>query len=358
MKFRLIHLLFLFVLISVPSLFAQNLVQDTLTISFQPFDKNIFHGVVIDSVIDNRGEKGKIIGRYEKNKYLFIPVDLFICTKNPLPLEISTLYSCPKQSENTVSFKLIFDEFNLSKKTNSLFYPHYRLNASVSVYLTRNNDESKFLGQLLYESAQQTKFFRDKLQDGFSKVLQKWQQEFAADLSLLASDVPISNIESKKNIRFNNYSGKSTNMYIGTDFILGTNSWMTDCDILFSRREARNRFFRNGYNIRYRNENTFESIEIGLSSDYLFYRFHPNIIFRGKSQLMYGFNRWNDINTFKHELWDAFIADFSLGQSLIYNPLDRRSIIFGLGIVENVYYIYSKNFLFQAGLLIHLGIKL
>lgn len=358
MKFRITQLLFLILLISALSLFAQDLVQDTLIISFQPFNKDIFQGVSIDSVIDNREEKNIIIGRYEKNKYMFIPVDLFICTKNPLPLEISTLYNCPKQIEHTVTFKLIINEFDLSKKTNSLFYPHYLLNASVSVYWNRNNDESEFLGQLLYESAHRPKFFRDKLQDGFSKVLQKWQQEFAADLSLLASDDPINSIKNMENIRFENYCGKSTNMYIGTDFILGTNSWMTDYDIIFSHSEARNRFFRNGYNIRYRNEDTFESIEFGVSSDYLFSRFHPDFIFRGKSQLMYGFNRWNDIDIFKHELWDAFIADFSLSQSLIYNPLDRRSIIFGFGVVENVYYIYSKKCKFQVGLLIHLGIKL
>jgi hypothetical protein len=148
-------------------------------------------------------------------------------------------------------------------------------------------------------------------------------------------------------------------MLIGFDGMLGSNDNLLDNEIYFSHREAGKRFFRSGgYNIRYRNANDFESIEFGLSNDYLFYRLSPKLLLQGKSQIMFGLNRWKDIQTTKHKLYDAVILDYSMSQSLVFNPLDKRSILFGIGLMENIFYVYSKDFQFQAGPLLHLGIKL
>jgi hypothetical protein len=147
-------------------------------------------------------------------------------------------------------------------------------------------------------------------------------------------------------------------MVAGLDFSVGTQGLMMDGDIFFGHREAQKRFFRSGYSVRYRYSETFESIEFGLSNDYWFYRCRPSLVFRAKSQLMYGFNRWNDVKTADHKIWDAFIINYSLSQSLIYDPLDKRSIVLGLGLVEDLYYVYSKSAQFQLGLLVNLGFKL
>jgi len=128
---------------------------------------------------------------------------------------------------------------------------------------------------------------------------------------------------------------------------------------IFHTEKRTNGFFAaGGYNLRYRTSKDFESIEFGLSTDYLFYRFLQNFVFRGKSQLMFGLNRWKDIETVDHKIYDTFIVDYFLSQGLIYNPLDKRSLVFGIGIQENLYFIYSKDFKFQPGLLIHFSVKL
>ena len=102
----------------------------------------------------------------------------------------------------------------------------------------------------------------------------------------------------------------------------------------------------------------YESIEFGLSIDRLYHRIKQQMVFRGKSQLMLGVNRWKDIETKAHKLYDIGIIDFALSQSLIYNPLDRGSILFGIGLQQNVSYIYSKKIQVQLGLVIHIGLKL
>ena len=74
--------------------------------------------------------------------------------------------------------------------------------------------------------------------------------------------------------------------------------------------------------------------------------------------MFFGFNKWNDISTVDHKLNDAIIFDASLSQSILFNPLDKKSFIFGAGILENIYYIYSRGNRFQIGFTMYFGIKL
>ena len=135
-------------------------------------------------------------------------------------------------------------------------------------------------------------------------------------------------------------------------------NYLIDAEIYFSNREARNWFYRNGYGIRYRDSDTFESIEFGLSVDYLHYRINPHLILKLKSQIFLGANNWKDYKTYEHDFYDAFIGDLTFSQSLLYNPLDKSSLILGIGLSEDFTYIYSKNFRIHAGILFHFGIKL
>ena len=353
--FLLIVILLLF-LVQAPVL-AQTLVQDTLMISFNNFD-TIESDVVIDTVIDERDEDPHVLGTYEKTRYLFVPVDLLIRTDNPLSREVTETVQMSGSNGNSLQFKLIIDEFNLTKKTNSMFYPRYLLHSSVQVYQNSDKNEPEYTGQLLYENTFRVRFFRDKLKRGFESVTHSWHRDLFSDLAELSSAVKEKRTPALDNFRIKRPEGRPVNMITGVDFLVGTQGWMTDGEIFFSHREAKKRFYRSGYNIRYRNADTFESIEFGLSNDYWFYRWRPDMIFRLKSQPLIGFNRWNDFETTGHKLWDAFIIDYSLSQSFIYNPLDKRSVIIGLGLMENIYYIYSRRVTFQCVLLINIGVKL
>jgi hypothetical protein len=73
---------------------------------------------------------------------------------------------------------------------------------------------------------------------------------------------------------------------------------------------------------------------------------------------MIGVNRWKDYQTYDHKLYDAIILDFALNQKVIFNPLDRNSLLVGFGISEDLSYIYSRGLNLQFGFLISLGLKL
>jgi len=337
-------------------LYTQTLVQDTLFISFSGFD-TITAGYSIDTVIDRRDKDPRIVGIYEKNKYIFVPVDLLICTESPLSEEIKKNV-CEEINSSSPGLKLFIDEFELRKRTNSMIYPRYILNASFRVYKTAEETEQKYLGKLLYETTKRQGFFGDNLKEGFEAVSGKWRKKFFSDLDELSNRAQGDGSPFLDNFRKKMYTGRLANMIIGSDFFIGTEGWIADGEIVFSHREAHRWFYRSGYALRYRRGKTYDSIEFGFSNDYLFHRYSSSFLFRLKSLLMIGFNRWNDFDTFKHKLWDAFLLDYSLSQSIIYNPLDKRSIVCGIGLMENVYYIYSQRVKVQFGVLINLGIKL
>jgi hypothetical protein len=340
--------------------YAQKFVQDTLEISFNSNDlPEPVLEIAIDSIIDLRNKNQYVLGTTEKKKYLIIPVDLLICTKKPLSQEISEILPHQKSKpEKAIQFKIVIDEFILSRKGNSLLYPCYSLNAAISLYKQYTGSNSAYFGQLLYELKARKSILGDNLKKDYESVLQRWQREFIDDLSHIQKDgnFPAHSLD---NFRRTLYHSRPINMLVGFDGILSLNGKILDNEIYFSHREARKRFFRSGgYNIRYRNTEDFESIEFGLSNDYLHIRFNPKLLLRWKSQIMFGVNRWKDIQTTEHKLYDAIILDYSISQSLIFNPLDKRSILFGIGLMENVFYVYSKSFQFQVGPLLHLGLKL
>ena len=141
----------------------------------------------------------------------------------------------------------------------------------------------------------------------------------------------------------------------GGDFILTSDGFLIDGSLHFAYPEARRLFFNSAGIIRFRHQKKFESIEYGLLNNSLNYRLNTRYIFQFRSHFLFGLNRWKDMNTVKHKLYDALIGDFSICQRLHYHPRYARTPIFGLGLCQSVYYIYSRGFKFQFGLLVHLG---
>ncbi len=351
-------LLMLVALLPNRPLFAQKFVQDTLIVSLAELDSINPIPVTIDSVIDRREEHPSLIGRYEKNKYIFVPIDVLICTEKSLNEEITESLGVKSLEKSKVHLDLVIDEFSVTKKTNSRIYPHYLLNAAIDLYTKSDRGLSEYIGQLLYENTSRKPMFRDKLKNGFESVIKKWQRELNQDLEHISKDISLQHLSKLENFRSEVYTGKRTNLFSGIDFVIFHDGWISDYEVYFSHREAKKKFHRNGYNIRYRNADKYSSIEYGLTDDNMFNRRSDNWLFRVKSQMFFGVNKWKDIDSAEHKIYDALIFDVSMSQSLLFNPIDKKSFILGAGLVENLYYIYSKGFSFQLGLSIHLGIKL
>jgi hypothetical protein len=237
-------------------------------------------------------------------------------------------------------------------------FPRYLLNAAFRVYWYLP-DSACFIGEILYEIPRRPALFGDKLKNGFQKVIYQWQQEFSTDLNTIAVSLTDNQTPRLENFRAEAYTGKSINLYSGISYIRYPDSHVIDWEMFFSHREARRWFIRTGgYQLRFRNATDFESLSFGLSRDYVFHRLKHNFVFKVKSQLMLGVNRWKDIQTINHEIYDAAIFEYVLGQDIVYNVLDKRSILFGIGLQENVFYIYSKKLQFMMGVSIYLGVKL
>jgi len=352
-------ILFGFLWVYLPgTLTGQILVQDSLLVSFENAGDLAPFNFCIDSVVDHREEPARFVGSYETNKYLFIPVDLLIYSQKPLNEEISEALAGFSPANDSPHFKLVINEFELVRNTKSLFYPRYLCQANLAVYQLQPSQNPVPLGSLIYESSAYKPLFGDKLRTGFNKVLHNWQRELQNNLAEITNQLNSNQEPVLENLRPINAHARPVNLLGGGDFIWGTRDWIVDGEIFFSPREAKRSFFRSGYPLRYRRAHHFEAIEFGFSNDYWFYRWHRKWIFRIKSQLMYGFNRWNDFKTTKHKLWDLLIGDYSLSQSLIFNPLDKSALTFGFGLQENVYYVYSQGVKFQIGLLLNLGVKL
>jgi len=351
--------LFGFLLAYLPgSLAGQTLVQDSLIVSFPKINDLKPVNFCIDSVVDQREEPARFVGSYETKKYLFIPVDLFIYSQKPLNEEILETLAGFSSSTDSPHFKLVINQFELVRNTKSLFYPRYLCQANLAVYQLQPSKNPVPVCRLIYESSAYKPLFGDKLRMGFNRVLHNWQCELQNNLAEITTQLKSNQEPVLENLRPLDAPARPVNLIGGGDFIWGTRDWIVDGEIFFSPREAKRSFFRSGYPLRYRRAHHFESIEFGFSNDYWFYRLDRKWIFRIKSQLMYGFNRWNDFKTTKHKLWDLFIGDYSLSQSLIFNPLDKSALTFGLGLQENVYYVYSQGVKFQIGLLLNLGVKL
>ncbi len=344
-------------LFSVQAISAENLIQDTLFVSFSEQNDISFLNSLIDTVIDARKLDPHYLGNYEINKYWIIPVDLLIYTEHPLSENFKNIAGQLK-SKSTEKLKIVIEKFWLSKMTNSLIYPHYRIDASVQLYDMSSQLQPAMKGQLLYEVIYREPLFKDDLKEGFESVIRIWENDFADDLEKVTQDSFSSSDPNMTNFRKELKEIKWINLMAGIDYIFSYHERFIDGELLFSHRESRSVLFRSGYGLRYRRSEKFESIEFGSSVDYLFYRFNNNFQMQFKSQILIGVNRWKDYKTYDHKFYDAIILDFAFNQKVTFNPLDRNSLLVGFGLSEDMSYIYSRGFNIQFGFLISLGLKL
>ncbi len=345
-------------LLAVNAAAAQTLVSDSLEVPFGPPAGADAPPLAIGGIVDQRDESPEVIGRTEVNRYAFIPVDLVIHTAGPLSDEIRRLISPSGERADGPRLKILIDDFELNRITNSLIFPRYQLNASFTLVREPGQGPPVRLGCVSYETSRRKPLWRDRSANEYAAVVHKWRNQFVRDLSALEADGS-GRPAPGDDFRANFSPGSKTNMMIGTEAAFSGEARTVDAQIYFSRREVRTLFMRSGgYNIRYRDEKEFESIEFGLSNDYLFFRLHSRFMLRAKSLILLGVNRWNDIQAVPRKIYDAFLLDYCMSQMIQFDPLDRRSMILGVGVQEGVHYLYSRGARFEAAVLFHIGIKL
>lgn len=340
-----------------PDNYAQKLIQDSLQLNFENgLSKTIQFPIKIDTVFDFRDiPYARLIGIDEVKKYVFVPVDLHLVTSRPFADVIrDALPAADSGAKNHLSLGI--HHFDISKRGGFLF-ELYQINAMVRLYRASNADSLTPVGELIFESSR-TKFFtKAELKRGYESLFRVWNQQLAHDLVAVVQGMD--NEGTSLPYNFRSYSPKAPWMQLnaGGDFILTSSGFLIDGSLRFAYPEARRLFFNSAGIIRFRHQKKFESIEYGLLNNALNYRLNNRYLFQFQSHFLLGLNRWKDMNTVKHKIYDALICDFSISQSVQYHPRFARTTIFGVGLYQSVYYIDSMGFKFQVGMVVHLGGK-
>lgn len=336
---------------------GQTFVQDTLKVQFPRLIEGP-NSFTIEAVTDLRDGSSDVLGISETTHYVFVPVDLIICLDQPLAETVQSILSRVNADSNQPTFQLAIEDFDVSRRSGSWIYPHYRVSAAIKVHGQTPSGREKEV-RLLYESKSRTKFFGDKPKVGYKKVLGKFSGELAHDLDQLVRTQNWNSLLKNPRFHLGLKMPKRNHLIWQADGFYGSKGWLMDVSLLFVQREAEKKFYQGrGKFLRYRNMDDYESIEYGLSIDRWNMRFHEYWMFECKSIFALGINKWKDIDTVDHKFYDAFLLDFSLSQGFIFNPLHTSGLTFGIGVMENLFYVYSKGLEFQAGVFVRAGVKL
>jgi hypothetical protein len=351
-------LLFSFCFLKTPVAWSQKLIQDSVLLNFEgDLAKTIQFPIKIDTVFDFREvPHSQLIGIDEVNKYVFVPVDLHLVTSRPFADVVQdALPDAAPDAKNHLSLGI--HHFDVSRRGGFLF-ERYQINAMVRLYHTSNADSLTPLGELIFESSRTRFFTKAEPKSGYESAFRVWNQKLAHDLVAVVQGME--NEGTLLSYNFRPYSPNAPWMQLNTggDFILTSDGFMIDGSLHFTYPEAKRLFFNSAGIIRFRHQKKFDSIEYGLLNNALNYRLNARYLFRFRTHFLFGLNRWKDMNTVKHKVYDALIGDFSISQSVHYHPRFARTPIFGLGLYQSVYYVDLLGFRFQYGLLVNIGMQL
>ena len=360
MKNLLLNSLVLILLLLSPnSSLSQKLVSDSLVLDLSSkLTDSLHHTANIDTVLDIREvDDHSILTVSEKTHYGIVPVDYRIKAKKPLNHVIQE--NLPSNnSEQELFFSLGLKHFELS--TGSLFwlFENYRLKALLEIYDHSKPDSLSPIGELIFDSKTKEFFLNADLKKGYEKVFRVWRQELVKNLESVSLN--LKNNQNPLPYNFRNYQSGSPwmQLYTGADFIYLQKGFLIDGYLTFTYPETKRLFNKFATILRFRREKKFDSIEYGLINSSFHYRVNYTFLLQFKSDLFLGINRWKDMNIKKHKVYDALIGDLSFSQSFLFFPIHKKTFFCGAGLFQNLYYVYSKNFKFQPGLKINVGLQL
>jgi hypothetical protein len=342
-------------LFSIFDLSGQKMVYDSLVINFGNCDVTQINARV-DTIRDLRIMPHNCVAINEMTKYAFIPVDNLVITKKLLSKEIANLFYQKPEPNFVNKYQLEINEFIINTK-KELFKTSYTCNVAISVYSIDTSMNRHFSGILLYENNASYSPRKKNLKLGYEKIIDTWKTQFISDFKKINSCYGVDPNCQLSNYRNELHAAKK-NMLINTETIIGANSWLVDGEIIFSRPEAQKSFFRQAYSLRYRNEKKYEAFETSLYNNQNYQRVSDAFLFALKSKFFIGINRWKENEYKNHGLEDVLLLDFSFSQNIVWNRLFKNGITLGIGVMENLTYIYSNDFTFKPYAVVQFGVKL
>lgn len=352
-------ILALLVLAISKSVWSQKLISDSLFLDLKFAIQDTGQlPVKIDSVCDLRNlENPRQIGVEEKTHYGIVPVDLYILALKPLDEIIQSAFpaAAPKKDNPLV---LGLKQFELKNRSQSFFFKKYEIYALVELLDETDDDSLISIGELAYSTSKTDFFFKTKLKNGYENVFKSWSLEFIDNLKDVSEYLAQEKKEPPYNFRISRPNLPWIQLLSGVDFTLLPNAFLVDGYLTFTYPEVKRLFQKSAGSIRFRREKIFDSIEYGIINGAMNYRLSSKYLLSFKYDLFLGINRWKDMQSKKHKIYDALIGDMSFGQSFLFHPIHCKTLFMGLGFFENMYYIYSKGFQFKPGIKLTAGFQL
>jgi hypothetical protein len=330
---------------------AQKFLPDTFFVDLKADTIIELHNIAISRIEDRRNEDPRFVQYLSKNKFVLVPVDQEVYLRRPLADEIIKNISNDTSRSNV--YALAITKFVIEKQEHRFSKPTV-LVADIPVY--KNTSGSLiYLGTLYYDYQYLPERKKESLEVATENLLHEWHRDFKIDMiSLRATSgdaMVVQNFIANENIR---------SLYLNAriDGFAGYNWWGIQGELNFSRPETNSRSVNTGSVIRYIQNSDYESFAIGKKSEHAFFRRSENTAFDVDLNILLGFCKWKDIETEAPTLYQIFDFQLSSIQSFMLNPLNRKGMIFRLGIIENISYVIGKNPKLQVGGVIGIGVKI
>jgi len=341
----------LFLLISLTG-FCQKWVADTIVIGLGRCADVRRLNFDITRAVDHRKIFPEFISVYERKKWLFLPVDQIVITPHPIASCMENKF----RSDLFYATDYVVDihEFNIS---NSTFFwrRNYTLFATLELSSVSYNQDSSFIGTFYYECNYSQKR-KENISSGYEELIDRWSKQFENDLICVEK-----NFDKNFHDLFYYYrpghSAKRKNFYVASNFFIGSHFWGLEGELWFAEPEGQRLFKRNSEVMRFVNHDDFQAIAMGRTVRHLNYRLNDKLLLTNKFTFLIGVNRWKDMDVVSHKLEEILFFDFSMSQRINFNPIDQSGIVFGLGTMEDLYYVVYHKVKFELGLSFSLAYK-
>ncbi len=332
---------------------GQKFLPDTLFVEFRG-DSLIDMGPVnIMEINDTRNENPNFVRFETRKKYMLIPVDYEIYTKQSLSFEI--LSGISRDTGRKYNYILDIRKFEIETKKRR-FSKQVYLVADIPVY-ERIADTNQYLGTLYYDYLYQPLAKKESPSESTENLLCRWHTDFKIDLLTIESVSSGTTPDITPNFISD---PKIKSLYLNTigGTFIGLDWWGVQGEVYFTRPETDTRNHYASGIIRYQNNPDYESFAMGKSSEHYTLRRNRNLVLDADLNILLGFCKWKDIEIHNPTLYQLFDMELSSVQSIVYNPLNARGIIARIGVIENISYVINKKLKIQAGLFLGLGFKL
>lgn len=338
-------LLTLLLLVLISNLASgQYFITDTVFIDFK-YDTIIPLNATVSAIDDNRNTNPKLVSFTTKKKFLIVPVDQEVCTKNRLDETLLESFSMYQESPDSISLKI--NQF-IIEKFRGRFSSYYVLKADFGVYTQQNK------GTLSYTYKFNPKVKKTPIPQVCEELIEEWHREFKLDLIQTSQFYKLPDIEKPGSLIEKELERHSfLNTTVGA--VIGLNFWQIEGEMYFSRPETNNSGTLHAGIVRYQNTSELEMFGFGKKSEHIHKRINDNFLIDVSTNFLFGINKWkvpDDV-----ELLQIVQISFSSNQSINFDNINDSGFILKAGLFENIYYIYKVPLKFQIGAYLSVGYK-